>query len=293
MYNSLISSNIKLSEWVENVQHPDLDKEPQTLNFLERIIYLSHRITLFGKKYSPYSLMFNVGLLSVLGTVWFLSVKFHLDINIFAGINYILIFHYPGYPLYLWVKSRLFNIQGRSYIQDCIFFLIPGYTFCCWLMGQSVLVSLDLLGILLPLIAGIVRVGCFLSGCCHGKFSAKFGVLYTPSYLLPEHRDTKLAAAFYTGYPVFPIQLVEASFNLTLFVILLVRLLLTEEFTGQTLSLYFLVYCIYRFFADFYRESSIRPKIGKFSEAQCISMVLILVCTLTLQGEQILELLKF
>jgi len=84
------------------------------------------------------------------------------------------------------------------------------------------------------------RIGCFLNGCCYGKFcDLPWGVKFPR-----------------LGYHVHPTQLYEAFFNVALFVFLYV-LTPKKKFKGQIALLYFMGYAMSRFTIEFWREPSV------------------------------------
>jgi phosphatidylglycerol:prolipoprotein diacylglycerol transferase len=99
------------------------------------------------------------------------------------------------------------------------------------------------------------RLGCFLSGCCHGKAGGgSLGVSFgfgTRAYeahaaaglLLPPSERT---------YPLHPVQLYEAAFELLLAAFLF-WLLRRRQFRGQVLLAYLSFYGVARFFFEIYR----------------------------------------
>jgi prolipoprotein diacylglyceryltransferase len=50
--------------------------------------------------------------------------------------------------------------------------------------------------------------------------------------------------------------------------------------TGKILPMYLAGYCAFRFIADFWRRSSVRPRIAGLSEAQVVSCGVLLACSI-------------
>lgn len=98
----------------------------------------------------------------------------------------------------------------------------------------------DLLAPWLALGYALVRVGCFLNGCCYGKVAALGGVVFP-------HVD---------HFSRYPTQLYSTAVNLALFVFLLYYYQ-RRKFTGEVFSFYFIGYAIYRFLIEFLREGPI------------------------------------
>ena len=135
-----------------------------------------------------------------------------------------------------------------------------------WLSQQPVLEYLDatILGIGAFLACG--RIGCLMVGCCHGR-PCGWGVRYRP-----EH-----AAAGFPGYlmgvRLFPVQLVESAWVLGV-VALGSYLVLIGEPPGAALARYVVMYDLGRFSLEFLRGDTVRRYHYGFSEAQWISVLL-------------------
>ncbi len=115
----------------------------------------------------------------------------------------------------------------------------------------------------IPLFHAFGRVGCFLTGCCHGKISTRFGVVYTHSISGPN------------GVPLFPIQLVFSLTDLAL----CAALFLYERRhhrQGGSLRVYLLLYAVCRFVLEFFRGDEIRGIVLGLSVSQWISLAVLL-----------------
>lgn len=83
----------------------------------------------------------------------------------------------------------------------------------------------------------IVRVGCFMWGCCYGKVTTSpLGVVFP----------------FVDNLTRYPTQLFSSAINLILF-ILLITFYPKRKFTGQVFLFYLIGYSIYRFIIEFFR----------------------------------------
>ena len=110
----------------------------------------------------------------------------------------------------------------------------------------------------LPLGHAFGRVGCFLAGCCYGRFS-----------------DSPLAVCFpFLPRPALPVQLFEA---LALLGICAVLTLLSLRKKGHLLRAYILMYAPLRFLLEFLRGDDIRGSFGFLSTSQWISLLLLLI----------------
>lgn len=119
----------------------------------------------------------------------------------------------------------------------------------------------DILAPAVPLFHIFGRIGCFLGGCCYGV-ECDFGVVY-------EHALAPQA----NGVRRLPVQLLEAGFNLLLF-LLLFRLLKKGVLKGRLFFLYLLLYPVGRFLLEFLRGDAYRGIWLGLSTSQWISLAL-------------------
>lgn len=122
----------------------------------------------------------------------------------------------------------------------------------------------DILATIIPLFHCFGRVGCFLGGCCYG-IESHFGFTAHGNMLVPEVNDVSR----------FPVQLLEAFFNLLLFFVLLYiynKSLSNKKFQGKILFIYLISYSIIRFCDEFLRGDKIRGFIFGLSTSQFISV---------------------
>lgn len=115
----------------------------------------------------------------------------------------------------------------------------------------------------IPLFHIFGRIGCFLSGCCHGMESAKYGIAFTD------------APGAINGVPYLPVPLYEAAGELVIFAILLILGYRKEKQYFRPLGIYMVIYGIMRFVLEFFRGDEIRGIFGFFSTSQWISLVTI------------------
>lgn len=107
-----------------------------------------------------------------------------------------------------------------------------------------------------PLIHAFGRIGCFCSGCCYGiKYNGFLNV-----YMNNVRR--------------FPVQLLETSLLLFLFVILQFFLLQKRKYI---IELYFLGYGLIRFICEFFRGDAARGFIGTLSISSWISLLCVVI----------------
>lgn len=126
--------------------------------------------------------------------------------------------------------------------------------------GRPVLADIDWM--IPPLVLGqaIMKVGCFLQGCCYGRLTRlPWGITY-PSEAVRRH----------------PTQLLESAALFLLFFLLL-RLERNQRWAGTNLLWYGFLYGSYRFAADFLRADSV-PLAAGLKLSQWMALPLVLLC---------------
>lgn len=117
---------------------------------------------------------------------------------------------------------------------------------------------------LFPLFHSFGRIGCFLTGCCYGIESHRFGMEYHNSIIAPN--DIEL----------LPIQLLCSALNIVLFFGVLIYEK-RHHIQGKGIWVYLVVYSVGRFFVEFLRGDELRGIILGLSTSQWISIMLLLV----------------
>lgn len=120
----------------------------------------------------------------------------------------------------------------------------------------------DIFAVSVPLFHAFGRVGCFFAGCCYGVES-EFGIV---TYI-------NTAPAHY-GISRFPVQLVEALFNLLIFA-LLILLYKRNKLHGNLILVYMSLYAHVRFVLEFFRGDEVRGFVLGFSTSQFISLLVL------------------
>jgi phosphatidylglycerol---prolipoprotein diacylglyceryl transferase len=137
--------------------------------------------------------------------------------------------------------------------------LILAIVVCIWFLkkrGHSFFKTVDLIVPYLALGQSIGRIGCFLNGCCYGRFSTFLGVVFPDK-----------------GYPVHPTQLYYSASFLAIFVLLRKLEARKNLSAGKVFTAYLLLYGIVKFLIDFLRDLPVYP-IG-LTMTQIISICLI------------------
>lgn len=147
-----------------------------------------------------------------------------------------------------------------------LFGMLLTYYLClkCKLVSKPDYHILDILAVIFPLFHSIARVGCFLSGCCYGIESKQwFSILYT----------VNINGISSTAWRI-PVQLIEAGFNICIFVYILNLYLQKDWKERHILARYLLIYSIGRFLLEFIRGDLARGIIAGVSFSQVISIII-------------------
>lgn len=127
------------------------------------------------------------------------------------------------------------------------------------LVGRSRGDILRLIMPLVPLLLFFGRLGCFMSGCCYGV-EASWGQCFPADGIAPANT------------PLVPTQLISATAQLLLFVLLIV---LRQRMSGEELTLLYLgLYAPFRFLLEFWRGDAVL--LGPLSINQWISLAVML-----------------
>lgn len=246
---------------------------------LDALVARAHRLAIGGRRYHPYFLATDVAVVVSLAAA-FALIRRHGNISFlgFVAVYATMLALYRGF---LWFKARVFGIQSRSFLQDSVLFLLPAYALVCRLAGYPLAFAFDLTAVILPIFGGFARIGCFLGGCCYGVPSAH-GVLYPAHIFQPVDGCRRFRPGADPGTRVMPTQLIESA---GLFVI--GAAIFDAEWTGASppgagMPVFLLSYSALRFGVDFYRRSSARPRIGRFSEAQVFALIVAAVSVVLL-----------
>lgn len=144
-----------------------------------------------------------------------------------------------------------------------LFGFLASWLVCLKRTGQDACI-MDLTAVAIPLFHAIARVGCFVGGCCYGrKSTGPFSILYTTSVLGQVETAERI-----------PIQLIEAAFNLALFLYLF-QAAHREDWRERHLSRsYLLLYSVGRFLLEFFRGDLERGVLYGISFSQAISVLI-------------------
>ena len=143
-------------------------------------------------------------------------------------------------------------VRVLSSLEEIGAFLNSGFVFYGGLIGalSSLLIAsfihkknyflfFENIAFVIPLMHGIGRIGCFLSGCCYGiPYTGPLAVVYSFS-------DT----------PCFPVQLLEAGLLFLLFVFLLIYRLKEGKYSFE---IYLMSYSVIRIITEQFRGDTVR-----------------------------------
>lgn len=237
---------------------------------------------LFGKEIAMYSIMAAAGII-ISGTVVCRLAKrrniLYTDIIIFLMISCIGVY-LGGMLLYAITQWKLIFSLFKNFsriIEDGMLTtflgaIFGGSVFYGGLLGgiaagliylkktkKNIGEYADFAAMAAPLFHVFGRIGCFLGGCCYG-IECDFGFVFTNSLAYGAN-----------GVRRFPIQLVEASFELLIFLLILFMFLRKIQMRRLFLW-YLLIYPVGRFMFEFLRGDEYRGFVGALSTSQFISI---------------------
>jgi len=233
-------------------------------------------VSIFGYPFPTYSLMITLALIFGFLFLLFKRISMKREDVIYSTLYALLFFVLGGKLLYLMITFLQLNISPFSLTPDqWMAFLRGGYVwygaFFGGLFGYFVYckqyqvdyrqLTDDIIGVF-PLVHFFGRLGCFCAGCCYGiPFPEPIGVRFKTDSFAPY------------GISLFPVQLLEAFFNLIIFFILMGF----RSKKGRRIPLYSVYafsYSIFRFLVEYLRYDAHRGFFLFFSTSQWGSIVL-------------------
>ncbi|HZK44420.1 MAG TPA: prolipoprotein diacylglyceryl transferase [Syntrophomonadaceae bacterium] len=177
-----------------------------------------------------------------------------------ARIAYILVYEWTTLitnPLSLF-SIRSGGISGLIWYGGVIGGAIPFFIYMYKKKLPFWLVA-DMLAPFIALSYALVRVGCFLNGCCYGNITDSiFGVVFP----------------YVDAFARHPAQIYSSILNLILFGFL-IWFYPRRKFDGQVIIYYILGYSVYRFIVEFFRESIIMC--GSITLGQVYTLILLAI----------------
>lgn len=244
-------------------------------------------IEIFGKQIASYGLCALIGILvcSIVGFLLTRKKNVPSEDLIVMYVYIVLGMVAGGHILYgitnIVPIAELFRDAGKftaiEFFKTLFLGYLGGMVFYGGLLGGTAALMLtcrfskfgnkamyDVFAVCVPLFHFFGRIGCSLAGCCYGVES-EFGYTVHNNTIIPAVNDVQR----------FPVQLIEAAFNLIIFAVLL-TLYLKKKFPDRLLIVYFMIYPVVRFVLEFFRDDEIRGKIGGLSTSQIISLLLLI-----------------
>jgi phosphatidylglycerol:prolipoprotein diacylglycerol transferase len=242
--------------------------------------------TLFGREIGLYSLMILCGVFSFGIYACFMAKKFGYDYSdliiflLFVSIGVVigshLLYTAVNYKNIIYILNNIKEIDTFEKLLGVLNYIFGGSVFYGGLFGglltgyivsknkgkYSDFFDIGITGI--PLFHFFGRIGCFLGGCCFG-IESNTGFIYTRNPVIEAN-----------GVRRFPVQILEAIFNIALF-FLLNCLLRHKKLKNQFLYVYLGVYAAGRFFIEFLRGDAYRGIWFSFSTSQIISVFILFI----------------
>jgi phosphatidylglycerol:prolipoprotein diacylglycerol transferase len=165
--------------------------------------------------------------------------------------------------------GEIFHLDGSAFYGAFFGGLLAAWALVRgWVAPARRGLAWDTFALGLALSVGILRVGCFLEGCCWGSVCfMPWSVTYTnPASSMP-----------YFGIPVHPTQLYNAAAGFALFGLLLQLRRAGTIARGGLMEVFVVGYAITRFATEFFRGDSIRGEnvLLSLSTSQVISVALL------------------
>lgn len=226
-----------------------------------------------------YGFMILLGVVMAFLYMWYRRKDFQLNtdsisdlflwcfIGVFVGGK--VFFYFEDIGRYIDDPSQMFKGMGSGFVFYGSFLVtIPLLMWRFKKKGLPILPMFDLIAICGALVHGFGKLGCFLSGCCHGKVChSGWGIVFT---------DPK-SSADPLNTPLYPTQLYDAFMVLGI-VLLLMFLYKRKRFHGQLILLYAIIYGVGRTITEVYRGDEARGYIidGVLTHSQFIAIFILL-----------------
>lgn len=168
-------------------------------------------------------------------------------LGVFVGGKIFFFFEKPSY--YAAHMGEFAENLGRGFVFYGSF-LCTVIILIVWFRKRGIPLAkgFDWVGIGGALVHAIGKIGCFLSGCCHGvACDAAYGVVYTH----PRSSAEPL------GIPLYPVQLWDSAI-IFFCLVLMFWTQKRQRFDGQLFLIYGLIYAVGRFFTEMYRGDEAR-----------------------------------
>ena len=253
-------------------------------------------IEIFNNQIPTYAIMVLIGIFTC-GIIIKKTIKNESEFNIIlelllfsllgAFVFSHLLYFIVNYELFIRFITNFYRIDSFGMFINSLKVLFGGSVFYGGLLGALLTAFIyckrkrlnfsnyaNIIAPFIPLFHFFGRIGCFLGGCCYG-IESKIGLRY-PVYVdgILEYKN------------IFPIQLVEASLNMILFVILYK---LYKKGKENLLMIYLISYSIIRFILEFFRGDEARGFLMGLSTSQFISLIIFTCCMVILIRKKIIK----
>lgn len=223
----------------------------------------------------PYVFFAMLGLVvSILFALFFMFSRYQVNkyfdviiLSLFGMILCARLFGILSRVLYFLIEYGEFKLIESIKQSGIVFFGgLIGYILCakllCKFKNRRFEEISDVIALIVPLFHFFGRLGCFYTGCCYGKAS---NLLFT--------MPCKVIGAETLEYRI-PVQLYEAGFEMLLFIFLLVSYITKKYRQQELLYVYLLLYSIWRFIIEFFRDDTMRGVYFVLSFSQIISVLI-------------------
>ncbi|MHB1277113.1 MAG: prolipoprotein diacylglyceryl transferase [Bacteroidia bacterium] len=226
-----------------------------------------------------YGFFILLGILAAYYFVWRQRKAFGLDhdkisdlflwafVGIFVGGK--LFFYFEDISRYLGNPSLMFHKIGSGFVFYGSFLVgIPVLIWRFKKLKLPIMPMLDVIAIAGALVHGFGKVGCLMSGCCHGKVCES-------AWSLTFHHPESSAEPLDT--PLYPTQIYDALliFSIVAFMIWYSG---RKRFHGQLLLFYAILYGVGRTLTEIYRGDEERGYIidGMLSHSQFLALLILI-----------------
>jgi hypothetical protein len=221
-------------------------------------------IRVLGRNWSSFKLCGLIAVVCAVALCALLITKVGLSLWVLARIVLAVMLTFLGLAM---ATKLMTGIEKLTYYHHLVAVLVV-VSILLRLSRLPILPYLDITILGMGTLTIIGRVGCLMAGCCHGR-PHRWGVRY---------RDTHVAVGFpphFVGVNLLPVQAFESLWALGA-VAVGSTLVYGGSEPGETLSCYLLAYAVGRFVLEFFRGDGARSYFWGFSEAQWISLFVVL-----------------
>jgi phosphatidylglycerol---prolipoprotein diacylglyceryl transferase len=255
-------------------EHLDCEHDHHLNRGLDALVRAAHAVSAAIRYPHPYLMFMDLATLTAFLLAVLVCVRF-ADVSVaravaFWGLTVV------GHEVFQLVKARVTGERSRHYIRDMTAWWLPSALLFGFALGVPWRLVLDSLGVFLASWIAIVRVGCFVGGCCFGRPCRCVGVLYRRPQLFASHRPLRsFRPGPFLARRVFPLQLLSGGVAASLTAVLWFRLEQGTGVAGASFFLYMIFYAPFRFCAEYARGD--RARSGVLTRTQRLLLVYFVV----------------